>query len=419
MQTSLAPEYRDSADGRAAEAIVRKCVHCGFCTATCPTYQLLGDELDGPRGRIYLIKQVLEGQQPTRKTQQHLDRCLTCRNCESTCPSGVDYGHLIDIGRKLVDAKVPRPLTERAVRWALKEGIPSPLFGPAMALGQAVRPLMPAALKAKVPPRQAAGVWPAQTHTRKVLLLAGCAQPAMSPNINPATARVLDAAGIQTLVAPKAGCCGAVKFHLNDQDGAKQEIRTNIDAWWPHIEAGVEAIVINASGCGIMVKDYGHVLQDDPAYATKAIRVSALARDLGELLAGLVPALQQRYPDLPAHNRQSGARIAFHPPCTLQHGQKLKGLVEPHLAALGYDIRVAGCESHLCCGSAGTYSVLNPRLAYQLRDRKLGHLGDLQPTVIASANIGCITHLQSGTDTPVRHWVEVLDASLQALAVRA
>ena len=419
MQTSLAPEYRDSADGRAAEAIVRKCVHCGFCTATCPTYQLLGDELDGPRGRIYLIKQVLEGQQPTRKTQQHLDRCLTCRNCESTCPSGVDYGHLIDIGRKLVDAKVPRPMTERAVRWALKEGIPSPLFGPAMALGQTVRPLMPAALKAKVPPRQAAGAWPAQTHARKVLLLAGCAQPAMSPNINRATARVLDAVGIQTLVAPKAGCCGAVKFHLNDQDGAKQEIRTNIDAWWPHIEAGVEAIVINASGCGTMVKDYGHVLRDDPVYAAKAVRVSALARDLGELLAGLVPALQQRFPDLPAHNRQLGARIAFHPPCTLQHGQKLKGLVEPHLAALGYDIQVAGCESHLCCGSAGTYSVLNPTLAYQLRDRKLGHLGALQPTVIASANIGCITHLQSGTDTPVRHWVEVLDASLQALAVRA
>ena len=419
MQTSLAPEYRDSADGRAAEAIVRKCVHCGFCTATCPTYQLLGDELDGPRGRIYLIKQVLEGQQPTRKTQQHLDRCLTCRNCESTCPSGVDYGHLIDIGRKLVDAKVPRPMTERAVRWALKEGIPSPLFGPAMALGQTVRPLMPAALKAKVPPRQAAGAWPSQTHARKVLLLAGCAQPAMSPNINRATARVLDAVGIQTLVAPKAGCCGAVKFHLNDQDGAKQEIRANIDAWWPHIEAGVEAIVINASGCGTMVKDYGHVLQDDPVYAAKAVRVSALARDLGELLAGLVPALQQRFPDLPAHNRQLGARIAFHPPCTLQHGQKLKGLVEPHLAALGYDIQVAGCESHLCCGSAGTYSVLNPTLAYQLRDRKLGHLGALQPTVIASANIGCITHLQSGTDTPVRHWVEVLDASLQALAARA
>ena len=419
MQTSLAPEYRDSADGRAAEAIVRKCVHCGFCTATCPTYQLLGDELDGPRGRIYLIKQVLEGQQPTRKTQQHLDRCLTCRNCESTCPSGVDYGHLIDIGRKLVDAKVPRPLTERAVRWALKEGIPSPLFGPAMALGQAVRPLMPAALQAKVPPRQAAGAWPAQVHARKVLLLAGCAQPAMGPNINRATARVLDAAGIQTVVAPRAGCCGAVKFHLNDQEGAKQEVRTNIDAWWPHIEAGAEAIVINASGCGTMVKDYDHVLQDDPVYAAKAARVSALARDIGELLAGLVPALLRRFAELPAHNRQARARIAFHPPCTLQHGQKLKGLVEPHLAALGYDIQVAGCESHLCCGSAGTYSVLHPKLAYQLRDRKLGHLGALQPTVIASANIGCITHLQSGTDTPVRHWVEVLDASLQALAARA
>ncbi|MBV1731594.1 MAG: glycolate oxidase subunit GlcF, partial [Hydrogenophaga sp.] len=263
MQTQLSPEYQARADGRAAEAILRKCVHCGFCTATCPTYQLLGDELDGPRGRIYLMKQVLEGAEPTRKTQLHLDRCLTCRNCESTCPSGVDYGHLIDIGRKIVDEKVPRPAGEKAVRWLLKEGLPSPLFGPAMKMGQLVRGLLPASLKNKVPAKQDTGRWPTQTHARKVLMLAGCVQPAMMPNINSATARVLDAAGIQTVIAPKAGCCGAVKFHLNDQDGGMAQMRANIDAWWPHVEAGVEAIVMNASGCGVTVKEYGHILQYD------------------------------------------------------------------------------------------------------------------------------------------------------------
>ena len=237
MQTQLAPEYQQSVAGREAEAILRKCVHCGFCTATCPTYQLLGDELDGPRGRIYLIKQVLEGAEPTRATQQHLDRCLTCRNCESTCPSGVQYGHLVDIGRKLVDDKVPRPLGEKALRWALKEGLPSPAFAPAMKLGQSVRGVLPESLKAKVPAPQAAGAWPTRSHARKVLMLAGCVQPAMGPNINAATARMLDACGIETLIAPKAGCCGAVKFHLNDQDGGRAQMRANIDAWWPLVES--------------------------------------------------------------------------------------------------------------------------------------------------------------------------------------
>jgi len=408
MQTTLAPEYQNTPDGLAAEAILRKCVHCGFCTATCPTYQLLGDELDGPRGRIYLMKQVLEGQAPTRKTQMHLDRCLTCRNCESTCPSGVDYGHLVDIGRKLVDAKVPRPVTETAVRWALKEGLPSPLFGPAMALGQLVRPLLPASLKNKVPAKQNAGVWPKAPHTRKMLMLAGCVQPAMSPNINSATARVLDAAGVQVIVAPKAGCCGAVKFHLNDQDGGKAEMRANINAWWPHVEQGVEALVMNASGCGVTVKEYGHILKDDPVYAAKAERISALTKDLSELLPSLVAGLKAKV-------RVAGQpALVFHPPCTLQHGQKLKGGVESHLAALGFSVRIAANESHLCCGSAGTYSVLNPTLSYQLRDRKLENLAAQQAEVIISANIGCITHLQSGTAVTVRHWVEVLDAALRA-----
>lgn len=413
MQTHLATEYQNTEDGKAAEAILRKCVHCGFCTATCPTYQLLGDELDGPRGRIYLMKQVLEGETPTRKTQQHLDRCLTCRNCESTCPSGVQYGHLVDIGRKLVDAKVERPVGERMLRWALKEGLPSPLFAPAMKLGQAVRGVLPAGLKAKVPAPQVAhrnGVmWPTQTHARKVLMLAGCVQPAMLPNINTATARVLDAAGIQTLVATNAGCCGAVKFHLNDQEGGAAQMRANIDAWWPYVVQGVEAIIMNASGCGVMVKDYGHVLAHDAHYADKAQKISALTKDLSELLPELVVALK---PKINAQAIQRTGKQAFHPPCTLQHGQQLKGGVEKHLTDLGFEVQVANNEAYLCCGSAGTYSVLNPDIAYTLRDRKLGNLGAMQPKAILSANVGCITHLQSGTDVPVKHWVEVLDAAL-------
>ena len=409
MQTHLAPEYQNTPEGREAEAILRKCVHCGFCTATCPTYQLLGDELDGPRGRIYLMKQVLEGAEPTRATQQHLDRCLTCRNCESTCPSGVQYGHLVDIGRKLVDAKVERPMGERMLRWALKEGLPSPLFAPAMKMGQAVRGLLPKALQAKVPAPQNAGAWPTQTHARQVLMLAGCVQPSMLPNINTATARVLNAAGIQTLVAPEAGCCGAVKFHLNDHDGGMDHMRQNIDAWWPYVEQGVEAIIMNASGCGVMVKDYGHVLQHDAAYAEKAKRISALTKDLSELLPDLVPTLK---PKLNSAALQQAGLQAFHPPCTLQHGQQLKGGVEKHLSDLGFEVKVSASEAHLCCGSAGTYSVLNPDISYTLRDRKLGNLDALQPTAILSANVGCITHLQSGTDVPVKHWVEVLDAAL-------
>ncbi len=412
MQTKLAPLYLGTPDGQEAEAILRKCVHCGFCTATCPTYQLLGDELDGPRGRIYLIKQVLEGAEPTRKTQQHLDRCLTCRNCESTCPSGVQYGHLVDIGRKLVDAQVARPLGEKVVRWALKEGLPSPLFAPAMKLGQAVRGLLPESLKAKVPARQDAGAWPSRTHARKVLMLAGCVQPSMGPNINSATARVLDACGIQAVLAPEAGCCGAVKFHLNDQDGGSAQMRANIDAWWPLVEAGeVEAIVMNASGCGVMVKDYGHVLRHDAAYADKAARISALTRDLSELLPALLPELKSK---IKADALQAAGLQAYHPPCTLQHGQQLKGGVEALLTQLGFEVKTATNESHLCCGSAGTYSVLNPEISKQLRERKLGHLQALQPEGILSANIGCISHLQGGCSTPVRHWVELLDEALAA-----
>ena len=409
MQTTLAPRYRGTPDGEAAEAILRACVHCGFCTATCPTYQLLGDELDSPRGRIYLIKQVLEGTAPTRATQAHLARCLTCRNCETTCPSGVQYGRLIDIGRRLVDAEVERPAAEQAARWTLKNGLTSSMFAPAMAIGRTVRALLPPLLRDKVPgsaPARAA-MWPRREHARKVLLLAGCVQPSMLPNVNSATARVLDAAGIQTLVAEDAGCCGAIREHLSDHDGALADMRRNVDAWWPLVAAGkVEAILMNASGCGVTVKDYGHALARDPAYAERAARIAALTRDLSELLPELVPLLE---PKLRGRSRPS---LAWHPPCTLQHGQRLRGGVESALRELGFEVQLAVEESHLCCGSAGTYSVLQPELSHQLRDRKLGHLGPLKADVIVSANIGCIQHLQSGTASPVKHWVEVVDEGL-------
>ncbi len=416
MQTNLAPEFKGTRQGEEAEAILRKCVHCGFCTATCPTYQLLGDELDGPRGRIYLIKQVLEGATPTRSTQLHLDRCLTCRNCETTCPSGVQYGHLVDIGRQVVEAQVDRPKSERAIRWLLKEGLTSPLFGPAMKLGQLVRPLLPASLKNKVPARGSprASLWPQSTHKRKVLMLMGCVQPAMLPNINSATARVFDAAGIQTLVADGAGCCGAIRTHLNDAAGGLADMRRNIDAWWPLVqgltsEGKVEAIVMNASGCGVAVKEYGHALAHDPEYAEKARRVSELTKDVSELLPELVPMLAKKM------HGAKGRKLAWHPPCTLQHGQQLRGGVERALRELGFDVFLASSESHLCCGSAGTYSVLQPELAHALRDRKLAQLlpaGPDEADAVISANIGCIQHLQSGTELPVRHWVEVVDEAL-------
>ncbi|QQX83845.1 glycolate oxidase subunit GlcF [Cupriavidus necator] len=416
MQTNLADFLRNTPEGEEAKSIVGNCVHCGFCTATCPTYQLLGDELDGPRGRIYLMKQVLEGHAITESTRLHLDRCLTCRNCESTCPSGVRYGRLVDIGRKLVDDKleaegVQRPARERIARWVLREGLTRPaLFGTALRLGQMVRPLLPGTLRNKVPALSstaAPGTWPRNVHARKMLLLDGCVQPAMSPNINAATARVFDRVGVQLLVAREAGCCGAIRFHTGDHDGGLDNMRRNIDAWWPHIEDGAEAIVMTASGCGAMVKDYGHLLRDDPKYAERARRVSALTRDLSEVLPDFADELHTLAGAVPRDNR----RVAYHPPCTLQHGQQIRGKVEALLTGLGVEVKLCA-DSHLCCGSAGTYSVLQPELAYRLRDDKLAKLQATQPEAIVSANIGCISHLQSGTGTPVMHWIELVDKML-------
>jgi len=406
MQTNLADFIKDTPEGKEADSILRACVHCGFCTATCPTYQLLGDELDGPRGRIYLMKQVLEGKPATAKTQLHLDRCLTCRNCETTCPSGVRYGRLVDIGRKIVEDQVPRAPADRAMRTALKETLPrSWVFSPAMKAGQLLRPLLPAVLKNKVPKKQSAGAWPRREHARKMLLLDGCVQPSMSPNINAATARVFDALGVQLIVAPRAGCCGAIRHHLNDHDAARDDMRRNIDAWWPHVEAGAEAIVMTASGCGATVKEYGHLLEQDPVYAQKAKRISELTRDLSELLPSFEEELKQKL------RGKVAKRVAWHPPCTLQHGQKIRGKVEDVLRGIGVDVQLCA-DSHLCCGSAGTYSVLHPDIAYALRDQKVANLEATKPDMIVSANIGCITHLQSGTATPVAHWIELVDSAL-------
>jgi glycolate oxidase iron-sulfur subunit len=408
MQTNLADFIRNTPDGDEADAILRNCVHCGFCTATCPTYQILGDELDGPRGRIYLIKQMVEGAEVTRSTQVHLDRCLTCRNCETTCPSGVQYGRLVEIGRKITEEKVTRPLRQRMVRRLLASFVPnSALFTPVMRLGQHFRPLLPRKLRDKVPSRQRPLEWPTAKHPRKMLMLAGCVQPSMMPNVNVATARVLDALGVETLIAPEAGCCGAIRLHLGYNEEALDDLRANIDAWWPYIEQGVEAIVMNASGCGATVKEYAHLLRNDPAYAEKARRVTELTRDVAEILPEFEEAL------VAVTRRRAIHTVAFHPPCTLQHGQQVRGNVEHLLAALGVEVRLPA-DNHLCCGSAGTYSLTQPKLSYALRDQKLDQLQAQEPQVIVSANVGCIAHLQSGTSTPVAHWIELVEHMLSA-----
>jgi glycolate oxidase iron-sulfur subunit len=406
MQTALADFIRDTPDGREADAILRKCVHCGFCTATCPTYLLLGDENDGPRGRIYLMKQVLEGQPVTDRTRLHLDRCLTCRACETTCPSGVQYGRLLDIGRKLVEEKTARPAGERLVRRLIAEVLPRRwLFAPLLRLGRIARQLLPPKLAEKIPASvPAAGDWPAPRHARKMLALAGCVQPALSPEINAAAARVLDRIGVSLVEARGAGCCGALRFHVGYQKEGLADMRALIDAWWPHVEAGAEAIVMTASGCGAVVKEYGHLLRHDPRYAEKASKISAMTRDISEVISGeidrLTPLLGEK-----------GGRVAFHAPCTLQHGQALRGVTEKVLARSGFELAPV-TDSHLCCGSAGTYSLLQPGLSLQLRNNKLAALAAGDPETILTANIGCQVHLAAGSRLSVSHWITALEARM-------
>lgn len=408
MQTSLADFIRATPKGQEADRILRSCVHCGFCNATCPTYQLLGDELDGPRGRIYLIKQMLEGAQVSHRTLTHLDRCLTCRNCETTCPSGVRYGALLEIGREQAERRIHRPRWQRLERWLIRRILPYPgRFTPLLRLGQLFRPLLPRVLKQKIPPRlpplpskEAEVASYTATFNRRMLVLEGCAQPALAPNINAAAVRVFARLGIGLFSAAEAGCCGAACHHTSGVEEGLAQARRNIDAWWPHLEAGCEAIVMTASGCGVHVKDYGHLLRDDRAYAEKARRVSALTKDISEILVkeDLSKLKLNVRPDL---------KVAFQSPCSLQHGQRLSGIVEKILHELGFSL-VPSTEAHLCCGSAGTYSLLQPALARRLRKNKLNALQANTPGVIATANIGCLTHLQAGTAIPVHHWIELL-----------
>ncbi len=412
MQTDLAKFIKDSPEGQEADAILRSCVHCGFCLATCPTYQLLGDELDSPRGRIYLMKQVLEGQSVTQKTQLHLDRCLTCRACETTCPSGVRYGRLIDITRVVVEEQVKRDVLSVVIRYALRQALPNPsIFKSLLALGKVARPLLPGSLKKSVPIRaRPAKKWPAAQHTRKMLVLDGCVQPMLAPNINVATARVLDGLGVSLIKAEKAGCCGALVYHLNAQQEGLDYMRRNIDAWWPLIEQkAVEAIVITASGCGVTVKEYGYLLRHDPAYADKAAQISALTKDISEILDAELEYVQIMLNKQPQN--QEKPKLSFHAPCTLQHGMQIRGVVEKILLAAGFELTITP-DTHLCCGSAGTYSILQPELSQQLLKNKVNALESGKPEQIATANIGCLTHLQSGTTFPVRHWIELLDEQL-------
>ena len=410
MKTNISQQLLDTRQGREANDILRACVHCGFCTATCPTYQLLGDELDSPRGRIYLIKEILEGQKPTIETQKHLDRCLTCRSCESTCPSGVQYGRLVDIGRDIVEKKVSRSLLDNAKRNLLNKIIPNPkLFRPLLMIGRLAKPILPSSIKRKIPiPQQTKNNWPAASHTRKMLILNGCVQPSLAPNINIATARVLDSLGITVLRVSEAGCCGAVTHHLNKQEEAISHIKRNIDAWWPHIESGAECIVITASGCGTMLKDYGHLLTDDPEYAERAKKISEISKDIVEILNTEVDKLN---PLLSKLKKNPSKTISFHSPCSLQHGQQIKGATEAILERAGFKLTNV-TDPHLCCGSAGTYSILQPDLSQRLLKDKVRNLEAENPDTIVTANIGCLTHIQSGTKTRVQHWIELIDQEL-------
>lgn len=405
MQTELLPQFLETPEGREADAILRACVHCGFCTATCPTYQLLGDELDGPRGRIYQIKLVLEGQQPTRVAQRHLDRCLSCRSCETTCPSGVRYGRLADIGRQLIEREVRRPLSERLVRTVLLTLIPRARhLRPLLALARALRPVLPAALRAKVPAHQRAGEWPAPRGRRRMLTLAGCVQSLMTPRTNAAAARLLDQLGIDLVTAPEAGCCGAVSWHLNDRERGLAAMRRNVDAWCPEVEAGAEVLVINASGCAAFVREYGELLAHDPHYAARAAHISALVRDPVEVLES---------EDLSALGQPGrGRRVAYHASCTQQHGLKLRQRVEPVLERLGF-VTTPVPDAHLCCGSAGTYSITQPALSAQLLADKQAALASGAPDLIATGNIGCQLHLASSAERPVVHWLDLLDPQVR------
>ncbi|MBK6510076.1 MAG: glycolate oxidase subunit GlcF [Haliea sp.] len=409
MHVELHPRFAGTGEGESARALTAACVHCGFCLSTCPTYLDTRDERDSPRGRIYLIKHLLESGAASAQTQLHLDRCLTCRNCETACPSGMQYGELLDIGRGLMEHEAPRPAVDRGVRWMLRFVLTRPrLLAAALRVGQALRPFVTEQLRQKIPPRQmrdaehnpAHSPAPARAHERSMLVLEGCVQRAATPIPMPPRGAYCDKLGIGLISAPQAGCCGAVNYHLAAHDAGLDDMRRNIDAWWPYIESGAEAIVSSATGCGAMLVDYGRLLADDPAYAEKARRVSALTRDLAQILL---------HEDLRALavDTQVG-KVAVHPPCTMQHALQQPTLLEDVLRKAGFDIATT-VEKLLCCGSAGTYSILQSDTSERLRATMLNALTHDRPALIATANIGCQLHLQAAAAVPVVHWIELLD----------
>ena len=410
MQTQILPALKETIAGAEADTILRQCVHCGMCNATCPTYQILGDELDGPRGRIYLIKQVLEGKTVTSKTQTHLDRCLSCRSCETTCPSGVQYHTLLEIGRDIVEQQVGRGILSKLKRSLMKQGLSNPrLFQLALNIGRQTKSVLPKNLAQKIPDRPSTKLLtlPTATHDKKVLMLAGCVQPALAPEINAAAIRVLDACGVQTVVLEQAGCCGAVALHLSDAELAREQARRNIDAWWPVFEQGTDAVLMTASGCGLMVKEYERLLREDAHYADKAKQIADKALDLSQYLSSFRTRLIELY------GGKIEEKITWHAPCTLQHGMKAGVVVEDLLRDLGAEVKTCG-QAHLCCGSAGTYSISQAPISLQLRDQKLSELERCGGDRIVSANMACQLHLQSGTSTPVQHWIMLIDEVLRA-----
>ncbi len=400
MQTIIPQHVMETETGKEADRILRSCVHCGFCTATCPTYQLLGDELDGPRGRIYQIKEMLEGAPVSEKTLGHLDRCLSCRGCESTCPSGVEYGHLLDIGREVAEERVKRPMRTRLMRNMLASVVPNrDSFSLLLKTAGLFRPLLPSRFKDVLPTISTPALdWPEIRHARRVLLIEGCVQPVIAADIDRAAAHVLDRLSISTHRVGVAQCCGALEHHLNKSEAALNRMRANIDSWWPLLEQGVEAIVSTASACSLELKEYGYLLRFDTLYAEKAKSIAALSRDISEVVAA---------EDLTLLQSTREERVAFHPSCTLQHGQKLTGVVEDILTQVGFDLMPVK-DAHICCGAAGTYALTQPEISLELREMKLAALQTLNPQLIASANIGCLKHLDAGSGVPVVHWIELL-----------
>ncbi len=416
MSNQLSTEYLTNDDAKIASDLARRCVQCGFCTATCPTFQITGNELDGPRGRISLIKGVLEGNKPSSITQFHLDRCLLCRNCETTCPSGVQYGKLYTIGKKLVEKKVVRRKSDQILRWFLKNFLLSKFFSFSVQSARIFRFILPSVLKSKIPKISSNSSkfktinikLTAKKNSRKVLLLTGCVQPALLPNINTSTIKLLNFCNIGCIITKNTTCCGALKAHLNDKEGSVLQAKQNIDSWWPYVKSGeIESIVVNASACSLEVKNYHELFPESSEYYQKAKKISSIAIDLTEMLPFLVDFLKTK-----SQYKQS-SKLAFHPPCTLQHGQKINGIVEKFFNQLGFEVSIPKNNSNICCGSAGTYSVLNPLIANTLRDEKLYELNKLNTEIIISSNVGCIAHLQSGTEKKVMHWVEFLADNLE------